>query len=206
MPARRVTAAWLLVFLLSPFVYAAPSDLYVPRKPLRYEVIPYGKTLFEIVHRRTGRRHMVDLNGKEFIVVSVRERGSDGRFYAVDRDGTVWLSGRVSTGVPRYRTPSGEFRILKKERYHMSRRYPDEAGVNNMDFAMWFTRWGHALHKGDTEWMSHGCVHIDPRDVAALYRWSRVGMPVLVTRHRYMPFARGDLIRIYGKRLFPDLR
>jgi len=55
------------------------------------------------------------------------------------------------------------------------------------------------LHEGDTGWMSHGCVHIETRDVAPLFRWSRIGMPVLITRHSYMPFARGDLQRIYGK-------
>jgi lipoprotein-anchoring transpeptidase ErfK/SrfK len=180
-------------------VYSAEFDPFAPAKPLRFEVIPYAKTYFEVIDHKTGKRRFVDMSGKDFILVSVRERGSDGRFYAVDKDGTVWLSGPVSTGVPQFRTPSGFFPIFRKDRYYMSKRYPDENGTNNMNFAMWFHKGGYALHEGDTEWMSHGCVHIGKRDVAALFRWSRIGMPVIVTRHSYMPFVRNDLERIYGE-------
>ena len=168
-----------------------------PLKPLTHELVPLSKTVFKIIDLRTGRERIVDLTGKDFILVSVRERGSDGRFYAVDRDGTVWLSGAVASGAPQFRSPSGVFHILQKQRHHMSRAYPDENGVNNMDFMMQFTKWGHALHKGSVEWLSHGCIHVDPRDVWALYRWSRIGMPVVITRHTYMPFAQEDLRRIY---------
>jgi lipoprotein-anchoring transpeptidase ErfK/SrfK len=167
---------------------------------LRYEVIPYAKDYFEVVDKKTGKRRFVDMKNKDFIVVSVREEGSDGRFYAVDKDGTVWLSGPISSGVPQFRTPSGVFHIFKKNRYYMSKRYPDERGINNMNYAMWFHKGGYALHEGDPEWMSHGCVHIGTRDVATLFRWSRIGMPVIVTRHSYMPFAQGDLRRIYDKK------
>jgi len=146
---------------------------------------------------QSGRERHIDLTGKDFILVSVRERGSDGRFYAVDRDGTVWWSGPVTSGAPQFRSPSGVFRIIEKKRYHMSNRYPDENGVNNMDYMMKFTREGHALHKGSTDWMSHGCIHIDPKDIPVLYRWSHRGMPVVITRYSYMPYARGDLKRIY---------
>jgi lipoprotein-anchoring transpeptidase ErfK/SrfK len=192
-----VCRALLLISLVAASFADVAYDPYAPSKPLRYEVVPYGKTYFKRIDNKTGRASFHDMTERDFIVVSVREEGSDGRFYAVDRDGTVWLSGPVSSGVPQYRTPSGIFRIYKKSRYHMSRRYPDEHGVNNMDFALWFYD-GYALHKGDVDWMSHGCIHVAPRDIGALYRWAKVGMPVIVTRHSYMPFARGDLRRIYG--------
>jgi len=61
-------------------------------KELRREVVPLSRTLFQVIDLKTGIEHIVDLTGKDFIVVSVRERGSDGRFYAVDKDGTVWWS------------------------------------------------------------------------------------------------------------------
>jgi len=162
------------------------------------ETMPLSKTVFKLF--KNDEEEIVDLGGKNFIVVSVRERGSDGRFYAVDRDGTVWWSGPITSGAPEFRSPSGIFTIFLKKRYHMSRAYPDESGVNNMDYMMMFTKAGHALHKGSVDWMSHGCIHIDPKDVPVIYHWSNYQTKVVVTRHSYMPFARDELIRIYGKK------
>jgi len=159
------------------------------------ETIPIAKTIFK--QYRGDREKIIDLTGKNFIVVSVREPGSDGRFYAVDRDGTVWWSGAITSGTPEFRSPSGIFHIIQKKRYHMSRDFPEESGVNNMDFMMKFTKRGHALHKGSVDWLSHGCIHIDPRDVPVIYRWSNFKTKIIVTRHTYMPFAKEDLRRIY---------
>ena len=162
------------------------------------ETMPLSKTMFTMF-KKDGEK-IVDLSGKDFIVVSVRERGSDGRFYAVARDGTVWWSGPVTSGAPEFRSPSGIFTIFQKKRYHMSTLWPDESGVNNMDYMMKFTKGGHALHKGSVDWMSHGCIHIDPKDVPVIYNWSTYKTKVVITRHSYMPFAREDLKKIYGKR------
>ncbi|MCF6205562.1 MAG: L,D-transpeptidase family protein [Sulfurovum sp.] len=192
----------LPVLLLLPLSLLAEVeyDPDAPPVPLKRELVPLSKTVFQLIHLKSGKERIVDLTGKDFILVSVREPGSDGRFYAVDRDGTVWWSGPVTSGAPQFRSPSGVFSIIQKKRYHMSTVYPDDNGVNNMDFMMKFTKWGHALHKGSVDWMSHGCIHVDPKDVPVLYRWSHVGMPVVITRHTYMPFARPDLRRIYVKK------
>ena len=162
------------------------------------ETMPIDKTVFKLI--KNDSEKIVDLTGKNFIVVSVRERGSDGRFYAVDSDGTVWWSGPVTSGAPEFRSPSGIFTIFQKKRYHMSTLWPDESGVNNMDYMMKFTKGGHALHKGSVDWMSHGCIHIDPKDVPVIYNWSNYKTKVVITRHTYMPFAKEDLIKIYEKR------
>ncbi len=162
------------------------------------ETIPIDKTVFKQI--KNDSEKIVDLTGNDIIVVSVRERGSDGRFYAVDRDGTVWWSGPVTSGALEFRSPSGIFTIFQKKRYHMSTLWPDEGGVNNMDYMMKFTKEGHALHKGSVDWMSHGCIHIDPKDVPAIYNWSTYKTKVVITRHSYMPFAKEDLKKIYGKR------
>jgi len=143
--------------------------------PIGTETMPIDKTVFKQITDDSEK--IVDLTGKDFIVVSVRERGSDGRFYAVDRDGTVWWSGPVTSGAPEFRSPSGIFTIFQKKRYHMSTVYPDESGVNNMDYMMKYTRFGHALH-----------------------HWSNYQTKVVITRHTYMPFAREDLLKIYGKK------
>jgi len=187
------------ILLFSTFVYAENEE-NTPVKELRHELIPLSKTVFEVLDLVTDETRTVDLTGKDFILVSVREKGSDGRFYAVDRDGTVWWSGPVTSGALEFRSPSGVFPIIQKKRYHMSTAYPEESGINNMDYMMKFTRFGHALHKGSVDWMSHGCIHIDPKDVPVIYRWSRYGMPVVITRHTYMPFAKEDLRKIYLRR------
>lgn len=193
-----------LLFLL-PFVVFGFWDNRTSKSPekvkkLEHEIVPISKTVFREINLQTKHKRKIDLTGKDFIVVSVREQGSDGRFYAVDSDGTVWWSGTITSGTLEFRTPSGIFPIFEKKRYYMSKDFPEENGINNMDFMMKFTHQGHALHKGSVGWLSHGCIHIDPKDVPAIYRWSKYGMPVVVTRHTYMPFAKPDLKRIYLKR------
>jgi len=160
------------------------------------ELIPLSKTEFLYINKQ-GKEKFIDMTGKDFILVSVREEESDGRFYAVDRDGTVWLSGGISSGEEVGYTPSGVFKVLRKERYYTSKKYPEPDGSNNMDYSLFFTKWGHALHQGSIDYTSHGCIHVDKSDIPSLYKWAWVGMPVLVTRHRYMHFARPDLKRIY---------
>lgn len=152
-------------------------------------VNPVGTTMFQ-VSQKNGTKKTISLRGEEFIVISVRERGSDGRFYAVDRDGVVWWSGAITSGADDYKTPSGIYSIKYKRRYYMSKKYPDENGINNMDYSMFFTNQGHALHKGNTGWMSHGCIHIDPKDIKTIYNWAHNGTIVVVTKASYMPFAR----------------
>jgi lipoprotein-anchoring transpeptidase ErfK/SrfK len=192
----------LILFCLTSIALAEEEidQIEEPVKALRHELIPVSKTVFKVINLDTKKEKIVDLTGKNFILVSVREQGSDGRFYAVDSDGTVWWSGAITSGTLEFRSPSGVFPIIQKKRYHMSRDYPDESGENNMDYMMKFTRYGHALHKGSVSWLSHGCIHIDPKDVPVIYKWSTFKTKVVVTRHTYMPFAREDLRKIYTKR------
>jgi hypothetical protein len=160
------------------------------------EVIPVSKTEFVYINKQ-GVEHEIDMTGKDFILVSVREEDSDGRFYAVDRDGTAWLSGGISSGEEIEFTPSGKWKVLWKKRHYTSKKYPEEDGSNNMDYSIFFTRWGHALHKGSIDNTSHGCIHVNHADIQLLFKWAKVGMPVLVTRHNYIRYARPDLKRIY---------
>ena len=160
------------------------------------ELIPLSKTEFTYINQK-GTEQDIDLTGKDFILVSVREEESDGRFYAVDKDGTVWLSGGISSGEEVEYTPSGKWKVVRKERFYTSKEFPEEDGSNNMDFSLFFTWKGHALHKGNIEKTSHGCIHVDHADIQMLYKWANLHMPVLITRHRYMTYARSDLRRIY---------
>ena len=190
----------IALLLMTINIFAEESENNITIKELKQELIPVSKTVFKVIHKKSGKEKTVDLTGKNFIIVSVREFGSDGRFYAVDSDGTVWWSGPVTSGTAEYRSPSGVFPIIHKKRFHMSTSYPDESGVNNMDYMMKFTRFGHALHKGSVDWMSHGCIHIDPKDVPTIFKWATYKTKVVITRHSYMPFAREDLEKIYVTR------
>ncbi len=157
---------------------------------------PIGKTTFRVMDRGGSIIRDVNLRGEEFVVVSVREPGSDGRFYAVDRDGIVWWTGIITSGADDYKTPSGIYTVLRKQRRYMSKAYPDSDGVNNMDFAIFFTNKGHALHMGSVNWMSHGCIHIAPKDIPVIFDWAMIGRTkVVITRKTYMPYAKEDLIK-----------
>ncbi len=186
----------LLLILMYMFTIGMARDPYQDPPVIGTETRPVSKTTFKLI-KKNGHERIVNLKGQNFIVVSVRERGSDGRFYAVDQDGTVWWSGAVTSGAPEFRSPSGIFSIIQKKRYHMSTLYPEDNGINNMNYMMKFTNGGHALHEGSVDWMSHGCIHIDPKDVPVIYRWSNFKTKVVITRHTYMPFAKDDLKRIY---------
>jgi len=160
------------------------------------ELIPFSKTEFTYIDR-AGNERDIDLTGKDFIFVSVREEDSDGRFYAVDRDGTVWLSGGISSGEEIGYTPSGVWSVKYKKRFYTSKKYPEPDGSNNMDYSLFFTDSGHALHKGSINHTSHGCIHVQENNIRRLFSWAGTGVPVLVSRHRYIHFARPDLKRIY---------
>ena len=195
MRLKRVCFIFITIFITMSFG-RQDIDLNVTSK-LKRELIPLGKTTFMIINLKSQKETRVDLTGEDFILISVREHGSDGRFYAVDSDGTVWWSGAITSGAKAFRSPSGVFNIIQKKRYHMSTKYPDENGINNMDYMLKFTKYGHALHKGSVDWMSHGCIHIDIKDIPTLFKWATRNTKVVVTRHSYMPFAKDDLKRIY---------
>jgi len=169
---------------------------------------PVTATKFELTDVNGNYIRTVDLTGKDFIVVSVREPGSDGEMYAVDRDGTIWWHGKISSGagggklvkkngklvpVGGHETNSNIFHILAKRRFHMSKTHPDPSGVNNMDFELQFTPDGQALHLGHTYAMSHGCIHVGRQDISALFKWAKVGMPVVVMRGHYRQFLKKEV-------------
>lgn len=190
----------LLIFFLFciTLIFGEASSKEEKNYPFKgIEIQPISKTTFKLYEKNKAR--IINLKGKNFIVVSVREKGSDGRFYAVDSDGTVWWTGAITSGTLEFKTPSGIFPIIQKKRYHMSTLFPEASGVNNMNYTMKFTRNGHALHEGSVDWLSHGCIHIDPKDIPVIYHWSTYKTKVIITRHSYMPFAKADLLRIYDK-------
>ena len=88
----------------------------------------------------------------------------------VTQDGAELYVWPVSTGMPGYDTPSGDYKPFRMEKDHFSREW-DDAPMPNSIF---FTTQGHALHgsnhvKAIGTPASHGCVRLEPRNSAILW-------------------------------------
>ncbi len=185
----------LATFLLGNVVQANEKREVVISKFKHQDVtiIPLSITEFEVKDKK-GNIKTVNLKGKKFVVVSVSEPGSEGKSYAVDEDGTIWWVDEIASGAyGGHETPTGVFPILLKRRYHMSAAHPSSNGVNNMDFEMLFTQDGDALHLGNTKALSHGCIHIGRKDVAAMFKWVDLKTTVVIMRGHYGQFLNQEL-------------
>jgi hypothetical protein len=87
----------------------------------------------------------------------------------VSKDGEVLYHWPVSTGGPRYATPSGSFKTFRMERDHFSKEWDDAP----MPYSIFFTKVGHAIHgtysKNIGLPVSHGCVRLSVAHAATLY-------------------------------------
>ena len=156
-------------------------------------VFPLSKTKFA-VQDKNDKEKIVDLTGQDYIVVSLREKNADGLAYAIDRDGVVWWAAVISSGAKGHETPSGVYTIWRKERSYMSKAHPDPRGINNMDFSLWFTHQGHAIHMGNDNAMSHGCIHVGEKGATTMFNWAQKDKTkVVITREHYLPFVYYDL-------------
>lgn len=61
----------------------------------------------------------------------------------------------ITSGRSGYRTPVGTFRVLSKERLHLSRAFDDAP----MPYSVFFIP-GIAFHQGSLSVPSHGCIHL----------------------------------------------
>ena len=134
---KKLFIIGLIMLLSIQFAHAANTQS---------TVFPLSKSKFAVKH--AGGEKIVDLAGQSYIVVSLREKGADGVAYAIDKDGVIWWAAIISSGAKGHETPSGIFTIFRKERHYMSKAHPEASGINNMDFSLWFTQQGHAIHMG----------------------------------------------------------
>jgi lipoprotein-anchoring transpeptidase ErfK/SrfK len=181
---KKLLMASISIMLMIHFLHAADPTS---------KVFPLSKTKFAVLGS-DGKEKIVDLAGQDFIVTSLREKGADGLAYAVDRDGVVWWAAVISSGAKGHETPSGIFTIFRKERFYMSKAHPEASGINNMDFSLWFTQQGHAIHMGNDDAMSHGCIHVGEKGAKSMFNWATKNKTkVVVTREHYLPFVYYDL-------------
>src|SRR5215204_5668594 len=94
----------------------------------------------------------------------------DSQQMTVAVDGVERYRWPVSSGLPSYETPSGNFRAFRMEPDHYSKEFDDAP----MPHSIFFTKVGHAIHGTDSEGRlgspaSHGCVRLSRANAATLY-------------------------------------
>ena len=93
------------------------------------------------------------------------------------KNGTLVFYGRISSGMIGRETPTGTFRVLKKEIDHVSNLWPEPDGGARMPYMLRLTRDGIAMHLGPTPNYpaSHGCIRMQNGFAQQMYEWARVG-------------------------------
>ncbi len=172
---------------------AAPFD-YGPRyQPTTVEAEP-APDRPRVKRRRTADGKVesftpAPLTGPLQIVVSVaRQR------VVLFHDGKPVAEGRVSTGVAEHPTPMGVFSVISKARYHESNIYSG-APMPYMHRITWS---GIALHEGQLPGRpaSHGCIRLSGEFAQKLFRVSKLGARVVITRDAVAP------VEVPGLKLF----
>lgn len=75
----------------------------------------------------------------------------------------------IAGGRPGYRSTNGMFEMTSRRfRRHSSSEFP---GKDNMDFSLFYHE-GEALHQGDPNVQSHGCIHVPAPYAEQLFDWA----------------------------------
>lgn len=96
----------------------------------------------------------------------------------------------VCTGTKSKPTPTGEFRIIGKERYHESNLYPNSP----MPYFMRLTNDGIGMHQGPmrTKPSSHGCIRLHRDAAKYLFKECPIGTRVTIVRREPPPAPAPD--------------
>jgi len=97
-------------------------------------------------------------------------------------------SGWVSSGRKEFKTKGGKFRVLQKEKLHISNEWPKSKksskpdGGAKMPYMLRITWSGIALHAGYTPNYpaSHGCIRLEKKLAKKLFNWARIGTKVII--------------------------
>ena len=99
-------------------------------------------------------------------------------------DGKPVASTAISSGTPEHPTPTGVFTVIQKSRHHISNLY--DAPMPYMQRITWS---GSALHEGPLPGYpaSHGCVRLTSNFAQLLWKATKMGARVIVTRPDVAP-------------------
>jgi hypothetical protein len=119
-----------------------------------------------------------DLAGDEKAILIVLDR----QFLGAYERGRLASSYPISSGKEGHETPTGRFRVTRKDADHASSRYPEPDGGWPMPWALRFYRSEYWIHGGDLVGhpASHGCVRLFPADAEALFAWAGIGTRVRI--------------------------
>lgn len=76
----------------------------------------------------------------------------------------------ITSGRPGYRTPVGTFRVLSRERLHLSREFDNAP----MPYSVFFIP-GIAFHQGSLGVTSHGCIHLSKAAAIRFFTTLKIG-------------------------------
>jgi len=101
---------------------------------------------------------------------------------------SVDLKSSICSGRVGYATPNGKFKILGKEKMHISNRYPivdKDAGIRGgakMPYMLRVTNTGVAIHAGEMVKYpdSHGCIRVPYGKAMQLFKWTDIGTKVKI--------------------------
>jgi hypothetical protein len=117
-------------------------------------------------------------------------------------DGVHVADSSVATGVPRLPTPQGVFSVIQKQVFHRSNIYSNAP----MPYMQRITWSGVAMHEGEDigHPASHGCIRM-PHDFAArLYRLTKIGVRVIISRPELKPSDIADAHLFVHKEPAPE--
>ncbi len=149
--------------LSTPSTLAGPQD-EVSSQP--EPVYPDGEPAIETVESDDAEQEAVEPS--EPIIVATIDKSAQQMTVFVD--GVEKYSWPVSTGMPGYATPSGDFTTSSMNKIWYSRQWDNAP----MPHAVFFTKKGHAIHAtNDTKRLgtpaSHGCVRLSPKNAETFY-------------------------------------
>jgi hypothetical protein len=103
------------------------------------------------------------------------------KIYAIE-NGRLIFSGNISSGKYGHRTPRGNFKVIERDRYHVSNQYPKPNGGAKMHYMLRLTDYGIAIHQGPLPGYpaSHGCIRVTKRTAKKLWRWAKLGTKVKI--------------------------
>lgn len=136
---------------------------------------------------------MADSNTKKSIYVPYGPKQNEitidlaqQKLFIYNRDHKLLLESKVSTGRWGHETTQGKFRVILKERKHLSNLYPkNEDGTQggaSMPYTVKFTTSGIAIHAGNVPDYpdSHGCIRVPYGKAMQIFKIVDVGSPVRV--------------------------
>jgi lipoprotein-anchoring transpeptidase ErfK/SrfK len=153
------------------------ARLHVANITARRQVKPDGRKARD--RKTKANTELVIPQGPLHVVVSI-----DKQRVTLFADGKPVTSSAVSTGTPGHPTPMGVFSVIQKRRHHVSNLYGAE-----MPFMQRLTWSGTAMHQGPLPGRpaSHGCIRLSGEFAQLLWKATRIGARVIVTRGEANP-------------------